>query len=76
MAKLDKHTRLEFLYKLRALFAEYNASVEVAESGYYYEGHLEIYINDTVNMVAELKHNFDLTVEEIDKAIEKIEKEK
>lgn len=75
MAKLDKQTRIEFLLKLKALLVEYNASIEVVDAGWEYEGHLAIYEND-VQEVFEFEYNKDITVREIDRAIEEIEKSK
>lgn len=75
MKKLDKQAKIEFLRKLKALLAEYNASIEVVDAGWEYEGHLTIYEND-VQEVFEFEFNKDITVGEIDKAIEEIEKRK
>lgn len=75
MAKLDKQKRLEFLRKFKALLEEYDASIEVVDSGVEYEGHLTIYAND-VHEVAEFGYNLDITVEAIENEIGKIEREK
>ena len=74
MAKLNTKKRLEFLLKLRDLLAEYNASIEVVDAGYEYEGHLTIYVNE-VQEVFEFDYNYDITVMEIDKAIKSIKKQ-
>ena len=73
MSKFDKQTRIEFLQKLRSLLAEYNASIEVVDPGWEYEGHLTIYANKVLKVV-EFDDNKDITVEEIDKEIGFIEK--
>lgn len=75
MEKLSKQQKLEFLRRLRSLLAAFNASIEVVDAGYEYEGHLTIYEND-VQEVFEFEYNKDITVGEIDKAIEDIEKRK
>mgnify|MGYP006988829082 CR=1 FL=1 len=73
MAVLDKQTRIEFLRKLRALLEEYNASIEVVDPGWEYEGHLTIYAND-VKEIVEFDYNVDITIDAIDKEFEEIEK--
>lgn len=75
MAKLDKQTRIKFLLKLKALLAEYNASIEVVDAGWEYEGHLTIYAND-VQKIAEFGFNVDITDNAINNEIEEIEKSK